>query len=104
MEDPDAQIEEYCRYISALLEFTLIRGRDGLGGLAEYLVKTLCTKGVIDASSAIQRLDLAMNVAASVGPDARVQVRIEIDSVSVAYPCLRPSNTPIFVCSGTAAS
>lgn len=74
LEDPEVAIEPHQQQISELLEFSLIRGREGLGGLAEYLVKKLSTKGLMDASTAVQRLALAMSLATSVGPDVRIQV------------------------------
>ena len=74
LEDPEVAIEPHQQQISELIEFSLIRGRDGLGGLAEYLVEKLSTKGLVDSSIAVQRLDLAMSLATSVGPDARIQV------------------------------
>jgi hypothetical protein len=75
LEDPEVAIEPHQQQMSELLKFSLIRGREGLGGLAEYLVKKLSSKGLIDASTAVQRLDLAMSLASSVGPDTRIQVR-----------------------------
>lgn len=74
LEDAVVSMDAYYPHISSLLEFSLIRGRDGLGGLADYLINLLCQKGLMDASAALQRLDLAVKVAASVGPDVRVQV------------------------------
>lgn len=74
LEDAVVSMDAYYPHISSLLEFSLIRGRDGLGGLADYLINLLCQKGLMDASAALQRLDLAVKVAASVGPDNRVQV------------------------------
>lgn len=76
LEDPEISIEALQQQIADLLEFSLIRGRDGLGGLAEYLVNKLSTKGLMDASTAVQRLDLAIRLASSVGPDTRIQVML----------------------------
>lgn len=78
LEDPEVPIEEHQQQVSELLEFSLIRGREGLGGLAEYLVQRLSTKGLTDASTAVQRLDLAMSLATSVGPDNRIQVHFSV--------------------------
>ena len=78
LEDAVVSMDDYYPHISSLLEFSLIRGRDGLGGLADYLINLLCQKGLMDASAALQRLDLAVKVAASVGPDVRVQVCIPL--------------------------
>eukprot|EP00892_Ulva_mutabilis_P009539 jgi/Ulvmu1/6958/UM033_0015.1 len=77
LEDAVVSMDDYYPHISSLLEFSLIRGRDGLGGLADYLINLLCQKGLMDASAALQRLDLAVKVAASVGPDVRVQKLID---------------------------
>lgn len=77
LEDPEISIEALQQQIADLLEFSLIRGRDGLGGLAEYLVNKLSTKGLMDASTAVQRLDLAIRLASSVGPDTRIQILID---------------------------
>lgn len=88
LEDPEVAIEPHQQQISELIEFSLIRGRDGLGGLAEYLVEKLSTKGLVDSSIAVQRLDLAMSLATSVGADARIQV-----SSACPRVCMKPAHS-----------
>lgn len=94
LEDAVVSMDDYYPHISSLLEFSLIRGRDGLGGLADYLINLLCQKGLMDASAALQRLDLAVKVAASVGPDVRVQVCSHL-SFHAAAPWSGPAIQPI---------